>query len=73
MLKTLEDVRAVCPGSRVVAGRELTKAYEEIIAGSIDEVIASLKQKDRIKGEFAMVVVPEDIDDNGEEDTQPEA
>lgn len=73
VLKTLEDVRAVCPGSRVVAGRELTKAYEEIIAGSIDEVIASLKQKDRIKGEFAMVVVPEDIDDNGEEDTQPEA
>lgn len=73
ILKTLEDVREVIPSCRVIAGRELTKAYEEIISGHVDEVIESLRSKDRVKGEFAVIVVPEVNDDNAEEDTEPEA
>lgn len=73
ILKTLEDIRNVSGACRLVLGRELTKAYEEIISGSPDDVIEKLKSKDRIKGEFAVIVVPEVDDDNAEEDTEPEA
>ena len=73
ILKTLEDVRNVCSNCRIVAGRELTKAHEEILSGTPDEVIASLSSRDRIKGEFAVIVVPEVSDDNTEEDSEPEA
>ena len=73
ILRTLEDISEVSPYCRVVAGRELTKAYEEIIAGSIKSVIESLSRRERIKGEFAVIVVPEESDDNDEEDTEPEA
>ena len=68
ILKTLEDIRSVSPHCRIVAGRELTKAFEEILAGCVDDVIATLKAKDKIKGEFAVIVVPEVNDDNTEED-----
>ena len=73
ILKTLEDVKAVSSSCRIILGRELTKAYEEIITGCPDEVISVLKAKDRIKGEFAVLVVPEANDDNTEEDPEPEA
>ena len=67
VLKTLEDVRdaGVC---RIVAGRELTKAHEEFITGSADSVIGSLSSRDSIKGEFAIMVIPEASDDKCEED-----
>ena len=73
IVRTLEDIMSVDAHCRIVLGRELTKAYEEIITGSAEEVIAQLKAKDRIRGEFAVIVVPEADDDNGEEDTEPEA
>lgn len=66
VLKTLEDIRGMGK-CRVIAGRELTKAFEEILTGTADEVIAALSEKDRIKGEFCLVVVPEALDDNSEE------
>lgn len=67
VLKTLEDISAAGP-CRVIAGRELTKAFEEIISGSAEEVIRSLSERERIKGEFCLVIVPEALDDNSEED-----
>ena len=70
ILKTLEDVRDA-GDCRVVIGRELTKAHEEIICGDSSEAIEALKAKDRIKGEFAVIVVPEVADDNAEEDPEP--
>ena len=75
ILKTLEDIKGVSPDCRIVAGRELTKAFEEIITGSIASVIDKLKAKDRIKGEFALIVIPETDDDNSEEvpDSQTES
>ena len=71
IVKTLEDIRAVSSGCRLVVGRELTKAHEEIIAGSPGEIISSLSSRDRIKGEFAVIVIPEDADDNDKEDPEP--
>ena len=67
VLKTLEDIKET--GScRIIAGRELTKAHEEFITGSVDDVIASLSARDAIKGEFAMIIIPEVADDKREED-----
>lgn len=71
--KALNDIKEAGPGCRVVIGRELTKAHEEIISGSIDEVEAMLSARERIKGEFAVIVIPGACDDNTEEDTEPEA
>ena len=67
VLKTLEDVRDA-GACRIVAGRELTKAHEEFITGSADSVIGSLSSRDSIKGEFAIMVIPEVSDDKCEED-----
>ena len=67
VLKTLEDIKEA-GRSRIIAGREMTKAFEEILTGTPEEVIASLSAKDKIKGEFSIVVVPEGEDDNSEED-----
>ena len=67
VLKTLEDVREA-GACRIVAGRELTKAHEEFITGSADSVIGSLSSRDSIKGEFAIMVIPEVSDDKCEED-----
>lgn len=55
--------------ARLVAGRELTKAFEEIVTGSTEDVIAYFDSKDKIKGEFAVIVIPEAGDDSSEEDT----
>ena len=61
VLKTLGDIAEV-GRSRLVVGRELTKAHEEIITGSAEDVIASLSSRDAIKGEFAILVIPDEDD-----------
>ncbi len=72
VLKTLQDI-AKAGKARVIAGRELTKAFEEIITGTAEQVIEHLSRKEKIKGEFALLIVPEESDDNDEEDTDSEA
>lgn len=52
----LEDLCAVDPLSRVVAGRELTKIHEEILRGSPAEVAAILSSRDSVKGEFVIAI-----------------
>lgn len=67
VLKTLEEIAASGKAERVVVGRELTKAHEEIIALSPEEMVENFRARDAIKGEFAIIVVPgggrEDADD----------
>ena len=58
VLKTLKEIEDIGGVGRVVAGRELTKAHEEILSGTVEEVIASLSSRAAIKGEFAIIVVP---------------
>ena len=59
VVKTLKDI-AEAGRSRLVVGRELTKAHEEIIAGPADDILADFSSRDSIKGEFAIIVVPEE-------------
>lgn len=73
IVKTMKEIGELDPHAHVVCARELTKAFEEILTGSPDEVVAALEAKSTIKGEFAFVVVPGGAHDNDEEDTEPEA
>jgi 16S rRNA (cytidine1402-2'-O)-methyltransferase len=55
LVETLEDLREACGDRQIVVTRELTKAFEEVIRGTISEVIDILKGK-RIKGEITLVL-----------------
>lgn len=55
--KTVDSLAENLDESRVVViARELTKIYEEVIRGNINEVKGFLKRKDKIKGEFVVIV-----------------
>ena len=55
-LKTLESLVQVLDSKRrIVAGRELTKMYEEILRGNASEILEHFKDK-KIKGEIVLVV-----------------
>ena len=42
---------------QVIVGRELTKMFEEVIRGSIDEVLEYYRNNPgKVKGEFVIVV-----------------
>ena len=54
ILKTLRELNEVGKFD-IVIGRELTKKFETIYRGNIDEVINQL-EKDKIKGEFTIAI-----------------
>lgn len=69
IVKTLKEIDELAPSCRIAMGRELTKAFEEILVAPVSEVIASLEKRDSVKGEFAVAVCPKaGCDDNAEED-----
>jgi 16S rRNA (cytidine1402-2'-O)-methyltransferase len=54
---TLGDLEVVFgPALRVVAARELTKLHEEFLRGTVAEVRAQLAGRDRIRGEFVLLI-----------------
>jgi 16S rRNA (cytidine1402-2'-O)-methyltransferase len=55
--ETLADLEAVFgPALRVVAARELTKLHEEFLRGTVAEVRQQLAARDRIRGEFVLLI-----------------
>lgn len=68
--KLLDELCELCPERTIVLGRELTKAFEQIISGTPLQVKDDLKV---VKGEFALCVLPQGsqskgaLDDNEEE------
>lgn len=71
IVKTLKEIGEVAPSCRIAMGRELTKAFEELLVAPVSEVIASLESRDAVKGEFAVAVCPKaEADDNAEEDIE---
>jgi 16S rRNA (cytidine1402-2'-O)-methyltransferase len=57
IIDTLADIEAIWgPSLRIVAARELTKLHEEFLRGSVADVRASLGARDRIRGEFVLLV-----------------
>lgn len=63
IVASLEAIRSVLPERRVAVCRELTKLHEEVIRGSIGEVIADLSARDAIRGEIALVIWPPAADE----------
>lgn len=54
---TLADIEAVWgPALPVVAAREITKLHEEFLRGTVAEVRTSLAARDRIRGEFVLLL-----------------
>lgn len=57
ILETLADLEAVFgSGLRVVAARELTKLHEEFLRGTVAELRAQLAARERIRGEFVLLI-----------------
>jgi 16S rRNA (cytidine1402-2'-O)-methyltransferase len=55
LVKDLELIKKMLPGSEVVVARELTKKFEEFIRGTAEDVYEKLKDR-KIKGEIVLVI-----------------
>ena len=55
ILKSLEELRLLDKDLRLVVGRELTKIFETIYRGSVEDVAKQL-QKEKPRGEFVVLV-----------------
>ncbi|CAN0348310.1 unnamed protein product [Laminaria digitata] len=59
--KTLEDVSEVFGHAHpVCVGRELTKKFEEYLRGSVGEVLETLTGREKLRGEFVLILAPVD-------------
>lgn len=63
IIDLLKDMLAIFGDRSAVLARELTKMYEEIIRGSISEIIEKLSAKDSVKGEIVLIVGGPDEND----------
>ena len=60
LLKTLQLIAEVCPESKVVVAKELTKIHEKFIRGTSKEVYKYFQDNPEIiKGEFVILCYPE--------------
>lgn len=58
VVKNLELLVSLAPEKHVIIGRELTKIFEEIVRGSVAEVLAYYqKNPGKVKGEFSILVL----------------
>ncbi len=56
IIKLLQDIADIDGMRRVVVGRELTKIHEEILSGSVSDILYILQERPSIKGEFSIFV-----------------
>ena len=55
ILRTLKDIKEYLGERYVVIARELTKVYEEVIRGSVSELIEKIEKKP-LKGEIVLLI-----------------
>jgi len=57
IVDTLADLESIWgPGLRIVLARELTKLHEEFLRGTVAEIRKELAARDRIRGEFVVLI-----------------
>ena len=56
IIKLLQDIADIDNKRQVVVGRELTKLHEEILSGSVSDILHILQERQSIKGEFSVFV-----------------
>jgi len=56
VVKNLELLKNLAPDKKIILGREITKMFEEIVRGSVSEVLLYFQENsDKIKGEFTII------------------
>ena len=55
ILATLQEIKNILGNRSIVVAREMTKVYEEVIRGSVEEVMQKLRGR-IIKGEITLIV-----------------
>mgnify|MGYP001772951745 CR=1 FL=1 len=56
IIDTLNSIFEILGNRRVSVSREITKVFEETLRGKISNVIQILKQRERVKGEFTIIL-----------------
>ncbi len=56
VLKLMKELSAAAPQCRVTVARELTKIYEEVIAGTPQGLAEQLESKKSARGEFVVII-----------------
>lgn len=62
VLETLADILEVMGDRPAVAARELTKTFEEFLRGPVSGILAELRSRPAVKGEFTLLVGGDTID-----------
>lgn len=55
VVASLEDALEVLGDTEVTVAREMTKMHEELLSGTISEVLAVLRERERVHGEITIV------------------
>ena len=56
IVKLLQDIADIDSKRQIVVGRELTKLHEEILSGSVSDILYILQERQSIKGEFSVFI-----------------
>lgn len=57
VIKNLELLKSILNEKRIIIGRELTKMFEEIVRGDIEEIVEYFeKNPGKVKGEFVVII-----------------
>ncbi len=72
IVKTLSEIAVLAPNRVIVAGREMTKKFEEFLQGPASEVAATLTARASVKGEFAVLIAPSEAGQEDDNDSETE-
>jgi 16S rRNA (cytidine1402-2'-O)-methyltransferase len=57
VIKNLELLKNLGPDKNIILGRELTKIFEEIVRGKVEDVLKYFQENsEKVKGEFTIIV-----------------
>lgn len=60
LLKSLRELLEYLGNRQVAVARELTKRFEEIVRGNLADVLAAFEKREKILGEFVIVIAGKD-------------
>jgi len=56
IIKLLTDIADLFPEREILIGREISKIHEEFLEGPVNEVLETLNSREKVKGEFSVLV-----------------
>lgn len=56
LIATLEALAEILPERTIVLARELTKVHEEFLRGTPPEILTTMKERDRVRGECVLLI-----------------